>query len=53
MIFNGLLMGFQLPEIVSDSRLRLQLYWLLKEELCVILQKLLEVAILWDIVARI
>ena len=47
MIFQG----FQLPEIVSDLRLRLSLYWILKEDFCVISQKNLKAAILWDILA--
>ena len=41
-------MGFQLPEIVTDLRL-----WLLKEDFCVISQKLLRAAIFWDKAARV
>ena len=51
--FSWFFKGFQLPEIVLDPTLRLYLYWLLKEDFCVISQKLLRATILWDIVARI
>ena len=47
--FSWFFKGFQLLEII----LRLQLYWPLKENFCVISQKKLKSAILWDIVARI
>ena len=40
-------------KIVSDLRLCLQLYWQLKEDFCVISQKLLGAAILWHKVARV
>ena len=49
--FSWFFKGFQLPEIVSDLRLRLSLYWILKEDFCVISQKNLKAAILWDILA--
>ena len=47
--FSWFFKGFQLLEII----LRLQLYWPLKKDFHVILQKILRTAILWDIVARI
>ena len=46
--FSWFSKGFQLPEII----LRLQLYWSSKGDFCVISQKILTAAILWDIVAR-
>ena len=47
--FSWFFKGFHFLEII----LRLQLYWPLKENFCVISQKILRAAILWDIVARI
>ena len=37
--FSWVFKGFYLPEIVSDLKLRPELYWLLKENFCVISQK--------------
>ena len=47
--FSWFCKGFQLTEII----LRLQLYWPLKENFCVISQKILRATILWDIVTLI
>ena len=47
--FSWFFKGFQLPEII----LRLQLYWPLKEDFCVISQKILRAAILRGTVAQI
>ena len=47
--FSWFFKGFQLLEII----LRLQLYWPLKKDFCVILQKILRAAILWGIVAQV
>ena len=47
--FSWFSKGFHLPEI----NLRLELYWPVKEDFCVISQNILRAVILWDIVARI
>ena len=53
MKIKAFFINFQGLKIVSDLRLCLQLYWLLKEDFCVILQKRLGAAILWHKVARV
>ena len=51
--FSLFFKGFQFPEIAPDLRLRSWLYWILKEDFCVISLNILRAAILWDTVARI
>ena len=53
MKIKAFFINFQGLKIVSDLRLCLQLYWLLKEDFCVILQKRLGAVILWHKVARV
>ena len=53
MKIKAFFINFQGLKIVSDLRLCLQLYWLLKEDFCVISQKRLGTAILWHKVARV
>ena len=47
--FSWFSKGFQLQEII----LHLELYWPIKEDFCVTLQKMLRAVILWDIEAQI
>ena len=53
MKIKAFFINFQGLKIVSDLRLCLQLYWLLKEDFCVILHKRLGAVILWHKVARV